>query len=184
KTRQRSEFRIRRIHKNGSVDNRARKAHPPRSMNRTPCDVTASTRKVASAITPPRDGDQATLVTNPTSRPSFDTRSPWTGARSPSTRRPSSFRRPWPSYVPRVSRYSTGFDTEHGTDRRIRIRPEDLEVTGRSEVAELHVIAHTRLLEDPKDSVFLRGLDVEDEGIGQRIHAKISEDAALLIEQE
>src|SRR5438445_11726733 len=83
-----------------------------------------------------------------------------------------------------VSRYSADFDTEHGTDRRIRIRPEDLEVTGRSEVAELHVIAHTSLLENRKDPVFLRGLDVEDEGIGQRIHSKISEDAALLIEQE
>src|SRR5205807_196030 len=68
-----------------------------------------------------------------------------------------------------VSRYSADFDTEHGTDRRIRIRPEDLEVTGRSEVAELHVIAHTTLLENRKDAVFLRGLDVEDEGIGQRI---------------
>src|SRR5437870_12257224 len=78
-----------------------------------------------------------------------------------------------------VSRYSTDFDTEHGTDRRIRVRPEDLEVTGRSEVAELHVIAHTSLLENPKDAVFLRGLDVEDEGIGQRIRVKISEDAAL-----
>src|SRR5437879_7184055 len=83
-----------------------------------------------------------------------------------------------------VSRYSTDFDTEHGTDRRIRIRPEDLEVTGRSEVAELHVIAHTRLLEDPKDAVFLRGLDVEDEGIGQRIREKIYEDADILVEQE
>ena len=57
-------------------------------------------------------------------------------------------------------------------------------MTGRSEVAELHVITHARLLENPKDAVFLRGLDVEDEGIRQRIHAKISEDAALLIEQE
>src|SRR5207247_8068231 len=96
-TRQRSEYRIRRIHKNGSDDNRARRAHPPRSMNRTPFGVMASTRKIASAITPPRDGDQAALVTNPTSRPSFDTRSPWTGARSPSARRPSSFRRTWPT---------------------------------------------------------------------------------------
>src|SRR2546425_1157481 len=88
---------------NGRGWSLARSDQPPRSTKSVSMGDTASTRRRARAITRPTVGDHAALVTAPTFWSPRKTGSPRTGGRSPSIRRPRSFRRTWPTYVPRAT---------------------------------------------------------------------------------